>query len=183
MPNLAYALIDNNWPNDTKVKRLQRKQPSDWPTYWAAYMAAVADAWAHQCRTRPFIDACPVALQVDPDLAVEVLKAVGLLDENGHIQEATWTEWFGPVAAKLDRAKAAADKRWGNANAQQMHSAGNAPAMPKDRKDSKDNNGMSKQPTPGREKRDRPGGKPTRLRDLLTPPPGYDSREGNDGEQ
>jgi len=119
--------FDVNWVRDRKVAKLQRVKPTEWPVYWCAYLAALADAWAHRSRLRSFTDAVPLLLAVDPDEAENVLKAVGLLDRGGHIPKDSWDEWYGPVEARLRQATHAAAVRWQSGSNAGASTAANKP--------------------------------------------------------
>jgi hypothetical protein len=112
MPDLQYGYFDANWTNNRKVRKLMRAHPSDWPTYWCAFMALVAECWAHRTRERYFEDALPAALLVDVKAARKALTAAGMLDRSGRLPTASWDEWFGPVQARIDGGKLGAAMRW-----------------------------------------------------------------------
>lgn len=167
---------DTRWAYHRKVRALQAAHPKLWPVYWCAYMALLGEAWASADRSLTVADAwCPM-VPCTPEEATEALQAVGIVDNKGRIPAASWRDWFGPVATRMklasDKGRLGAEKRWGKkgGNAPAMpphmppHNLGNTPHQPAS------HTSQQRQPSPAR---GRGASKPTPLRELVTPPPGY----------
>lgn len=112
---LARMDIDTRWPYHRKCRALQAAYPSDWPSYWCAYLALLGESWAGTERLT-LRDAWVPSLPVTIDAALAALVDVGLLDKSGKVPTKSWDEWFGPAAARLDslreRGRKGAETRW-----------------------------------------------------------------------
>lgn len=106
---------DTRWLYGDHARKLQRLHPTDWPVYWCAYQAVLAESWWE--GTRITLEAAwspviPCALQD----ATEALQEAGLLDRSGRVTAAAWRTWYEPVAARMGKRSTAgaigAKARW-----------------------------------------------------------------------
>lgn len=106
---------DTRWLYGDHARKLQRLHPTDWPAYWCAYQAVVAESWWE--GTRVTLEAAwspviPCALQD----ATEALQEAGLLDRTGRVTVGAWREWYEPAAARMGKRSSAgavaARARW-----------------------------------------------------------------------
>jgi len=108
--------ISTSWAYDRRTRQLQRRYPEDWPVYWCAYMALLAEAWSSQRGDVTLEDAWVPALPCEYDAARAALESVGLIDADGRVPAEAWEEWYGPARARMqarsEMAKHAADRRW-----------------------------------------------------------------------
>lgn len=131
--DINVALLD-----DPKFKRLWRVVRDQVVMNEAVvlYLATVLESWSNGERVS-VDDAEPIWMVPSPG-TVDHLKAVGLLDDDGRIPEATWRSWFGPaverVAKRKDASAAANAARWGsdrNATALPTESVSSPPSQAK----------------------------------------------------
>jgi hypothetical protein len=125
--------IDTRWPYHRKCRALQASHPTDWPSYWCAYLALLGESWAGTDRVS-LRDAWVPSLPVTLDAAQAALTEVGLLDKTGKVPTKSWDEWFGPAMARIDsfseRGRKGAERRWGKRDKHpSSHSPSNGTAM------------------------------------------------------
>jgi hypothetical protein len=117
--------FDTHWAYDDKVRKLQQAEPERWPIYWAAYLALVGEAWTKRSRRVTLEESWCPAVPCSAEDAARALSAVRLIDSAHRIASRTWKVWFGPAAARIQRATKAAETRWNK------HAPSNAQALPK----------------------------------------------------
>lgn len=109
--------FDTEWLYHHRARDLVRKRPTDWPTWYCAYLVVLADSWRRGQRVTiesawPPTGTMPCTVED----ARAVLVDVGLLDRTGRVRKDSWDEWVVPTLQRIDAtraaASAAATTRW-----------------------------------------------------------------------
>ena len=122
---LSRADVDTHLLHDRKVIALARRYRGDEKETSIAvvlYLGAVLASWREN-KPMSVSDAAPAWLLIDVDPYVVEMHAVGLVDVDGRVPEATLDVWMASSRAASERGREAADRRWKNRN------WGSTPAM------------------------------------------------------
>jgi hypothetical protein len=97
---LPWAKVDSAFPQDPKVRRLERRLPHrDYLAAIGAWMLILADAWRAGGREE---GVCADDLLLDPDL-LDALQGTHLLDGEGRIPRSSWEKWAEPAFSEVQR--------------------------------------------------------------------------------
>lgn len=106
---------DTRWLYGDHARKLQRQHPTDWPVYWCAYQATLAESWWEGQRVS-IDDAWSPIIPCTLEAAKEALQEAGLLDRSGRVTAGAWRTWYEPVAARMGKRSTAgsigAKARW-----------------------------------------------------------------------
>lgn len=128
--------VDTGWAYHRKLRKLQRLYPEQWPTYWAAYMTLLGEAWAVGSRKLTLEEAWCPAMPCTVEEAEKALRAAAITDTANRVPIASWRKWYEPAArritARREAGKVAAEKRWHPTNGKAMptHNQSYAPRQP-----------------------------------------------------
>jgi len=129
----ARADVDVGLYDDPKVKALVRLQrdPLKTAATMTLYLATILASWRHDSRVK-VLDAAPTWWLDVPDEMIVDLTSVGLLDSRGCVPKVVLDRWMASTRARSEGARAAADARWSdrNANGMRPHSGRNANSLP-----------------------------------------------------
>lgn len=130
--------VDTRWMFTDHARKLQTAHPTDWPTFWCAYQAVLAESWWKGQRVT-LADAWSPTIPCSIEEAQAALQAADLLDKAGRVTLNAWKKWFEPALERIERRRAAgkagAESRWnkhGERTPKPMrsHSEGDAPRHP-----------------------------------------------------
>lgn len=99
--------LATDWPWGRRVRALRSKHPQLWPTYWAAYLALLAEVWRSADPELTLRQTWLGDLPGNVDEAGEALREVGLIDEDDKVPSAAWLEWIAPATIRVFNRRAA----------------------------------------------------------------------------
>lgn len=97
---LPWAKVDSSFPQDPKVRRLERRlSHRDYLAAIGAWMLVLADAWRAGSREEG-VSADDLVLDAD---LLDALQGVHLLDADGRIPQTSWARWAEPAFQEVQR--------------------------------------------------------------------------------
>ena len=130
--------VDTRWLFTDHTRKLQVAHPEDWPIYWCAYQAVLAESWWKGHRVTLADAWSPVFPGTMAD-AQAALLAADLVDKSGRVTLNAWKKWFEPALERIEKRSAAgragAEKRWSEhakrtPKPMRSHSERDAPRQP-----------------------------------------------------
>lgn len=182
----SHADVDVNLLSDPKLRAVRKRMGPDPEGSYVAvlsYMAVVLECW-RQGERLTLMQSLPEWIDYSEKVA-EALIAEGLLDRQQRIPVRVWTDWYGVAEARREQrrsagaagGRAAAERRYSDASSDAVPDTHSSQTVRQTNRTDRHNNQSPTTRAPARE-RSNGSDRPSSIRDVLPPPPGYPDATG-----